>query len=114
MPLLVIDAVLVVDVQQFVFDPADLLGRLFTSLVMQTILFIQLSQTHHGLLTHTPLQRSTRKKPQMKIFTINLKKYVYLLLINKNDNNKKTAQYCLYVLPSCLRSFHAQNPGAGH
>lgn len=56
---LVINAVLVVDVQQFVFDPADLLGWLFTGLVMQTILFIQLSQTHHSLLAHTPLQRTT-------------------------------------------------------
>lgn len=53
---LVVNAVLVVDVQQFVFDPADLQGRLFASLVVQTVLLIQLSQTHHGLLTHTPLQ----------------------------------------------------------
>lgn len=64
--LLVVDAVLVVDVQQFVFDPADLLGRLFTSLVVQTVFLIQLSQTHHGLLTHSPLQRSTRDKSNIK------------------------------------------------
>lgn len=56
--LLVIDAVLIVDVQQFVFDPADLLGRLFPSLVVQTVFLIKLSQTHHGLLTHSPLGRS--------------------------------------------------------
>lgn len=53
---LVINAVLVVDVQQFVFDPADLLGRLFPSLVVQTVFLIQLSQTHHGFFTHTPLE----------------------------------------------------------
>lgn len=55
--LLVIDAVLIVDVQQFVFDPADLLGRLFPSLVVQTVFFIKLSQTHHGFFTHSPLER---------------------------------------------------------
>lgn len=52
---LVIDAVLIVDVQQFVFDPADLLGWLFSSLVVQTVFLIKLSQTHHGLLTYSPL-----------------------------------------------------------
>lgn len=54
---LVINAVLIVDVQQFVFDPADLLGRLLSSLVMQTVFLIKLSQAHHGLFTHTPLQK---------------------------------------------------------
>lgn len=52
---LVVNAVLIVDVQQFVFDPADLLGRLLPGLVMQTVFLIKLSQAHHGLLTHTPL-----------------------------------------------------------
>lgn len=54
---LVINAVLIVDVQQFVFDPADLLGRLLSGLVMQTVFLIKLSQAHHGLFTHTPLQK---------------------------------------------------------
>lgn len=67
---LVVDAVLVVDVQQFVFDPADLLGRLFSSLVVQTVFLVKLSQAHHGLLTHTPLQqeggKGKRKRLKMK------------------------------------------------
>lgn len=54
---LIVNAVLIVDVQQFVFDPADLLGRLFPRLMVQTVFLIKLSQAHHGLLTHTPLQR---------------------------------------------------------
>lgn len=54
---LVVDAVLIVDVQQFVFDPADLLGRLLSSLVVQTVLLVKLSQAYHGLLTHTPLHK---------------------------------------------------------
>lgn len=58
---LVVNAVLIVDVQQFVFDPADLLGRLFPSLVVQTVFLIKLSQAHHGLLAHTPLEREEKQ-----------------------------------------------------
>lgn len=54
---LVVNAVLIVDVQKFVFDPADLLGRLFAGLMVQTVLLIKLSQAHHGFLTYTPLYR---------------------------------------------------------
>lgn len=57
---LVINAVLIVDVQQLVFDPTDLLGRLFPSLVVQAVFLIKLSQAHHGLLTHTPLKREEK------------------------------------------------------
>ncbi len=59
---LVIDAVLIIDVQQFVFDPTDLLRRLFPSLMVQTVFLIKLSQAHHGLLTHTPLQGRKNKE----------------------------------------------------
>ena len=52
---LVIDAVLIVDVQQLVFDPADLQGGLLPGLMVQTVFLKKLSQAHHGLLTHTPL-----------------------------------------------------------
>lgn len=81
---LVVDAVLVVDVQQFVFDPADLLGRLFSSLVVQTVFLVKLSQAHHGLLTHTPLQqeggKEKRKRLKMKILEVN---YIISCLIRK-------------------------------
>lgn len=59
---LVVNAVLIVDVQQFVFDPADLQRRLFPGLVVQTVFLIKLSQAHHGLFTHTPLQERGRFK----------------------------------------------------
>lgn len=66
--LLVVDAVLVVDVEQLVLDPADLLGRLLAGLVVQAVLLIQLGQAHHGLLAHPPLwpdrsRRSSRGEP---------------------------------------------------
>lgn len=40
---LVINAVLIVDVEQFVFNPTDLLGWFFTSLMVQTVFLIKLS-----------------------------------------------------------------------
>lgn len=58
---LVIDAVLIVDVQQFVLDPGDLLGRLLPGLMVQAVFFIKLSQAHHGLLTHTPLPEEEKQ-----------------------------------------------------
>ena len=59
---LVIDAVLIVDVQQLVFDPADLQGGLLPGLMVQTVFLKKLSQAHHGLLTHTPLQGGWRRE----------------------------------------------------
>ena len=52
---LVIDAVLVVDVEQLVLDPGDLLGRLLAGLVVQAVLLVELGQPHHGLLADAPL-----------------------------------------------------------
>lgn len=63
---LVINAVLIVDMQQLVFDPADLQSGFFPSLMVQAIFFIKLSQAHHGFLTHTPLQSETRAGKQIR------------------------------------------------
>ena len=52
---LVIDAVLVVDVEQLVLDPGDLLGRLLAGLVVQAVLLVELGLPHHGLLADAPL-----------------------------------------------------------
>lgn len=53
--LLVINAVLIINVKQLVFDPADFLSVFLPCLMMETVFLIKLSQAHHGLLTYTPL-----------------------------------------------------------
>lgn len=59
---LVINAVLIVYVQQLVFNPADLCSRVFPCLVVQTVFLVKLSQAHHGLFTYTPLYRKRDKR----------------------------------------------------
>lgn len=61
----VVNAVLVVDVQQLVLDPGDLLGRLLAPLSLQRILLVDLGQAHHGLLTDPPLRDTQHNKWEM-------------------------------------------------
>lgn len=63
---LVVNAVLIVYVKQLVFNPADLSCRLLPRLVVQTVFLIKLSQAHHSLLTHTPLQRRRKGEENNK------------------------------------------------
>lgn len=58
----VIDAVLVVDVEQLVFDPGNLFGGLPPALSLQRVLLVDGCQAHHGLLTYTPLMEHRKRK----------------------------------------------------
>lgn len=52
----VVDAVLVVDMKQFVFDPWNLFGSFPPTFSLQSILFVDRCQTHHSLLSYAPLR----------------------------------------------------------
>lgn len=56
----VVNTVLVVDVEQLVFDPGDLFGGLPPALPLQRVLPVDGRQAHHGLLPYTPLKGSSR------------------------------------------------------
>lgn len=107
--LLVINAVLIVDVQQFVFDPADLLGRLFPSLVVQAVFLIKLSQTHHGLLPHSPLARSESTDTDSI-----QKSYCSFLSRMKDVVVISAALDRVFVSPFCPRSYLVRIPTADH
>lgn len=53
---LVINAVLIVDMQQLVLYPADFLRGFLSCFPMKTVFLIELSQTHHGFFSYSPLE----------------------------------------------------------
>jgi len=63
----VVDAVLVVDMEQLVFYPGNLLRGLPPPLCLQRVLPVDRCQAHHGLLTHTPLMEEDRARKRKTI-----------------------------------------------
>lgn len=66
----VINAVLVVDMEELVFNPGDLFRGLPPSFSLQWILSVDWCQAHHGLLTHTPLMTDDGTKEMWRISQI--------------------------------------------
>lgn len=62
----VVNAVLVIDMEQLVFDPGNLLRSLPASLSLQRVLSVDGCQAHHGFLTYPPLveKKNNNKKKQ--------------------------------------------------
>lgn len=99
----VINAVLVVDMEELVFNPGDLFRGLPPSFSLQWILSVDWRQAHHGLLTHTPLMTEDGTKEMWGISQIRTL-WVILPTVNPFYKNGRAKTDLTYKLRKRLRN----------